>query len=512
MPGRILLNLLLLPKFHLSSERLRSAAEREQGFSLAVVLIALLSMMVAGLAMANRTQTGRLAATLHSSNREAREVAAAGVIYVISEWNRPQNRGMYTGLQPMTDWTTNNAALRNPCNDLAPTKSATSDLAGKDVVIDANRRFRIAQVIFSGQNKTFTITPGSKDTTPSFVPNQVDLVVEGIYQRGTNINRARVTKRLGLDEAPGACGGGGGGGGTAGEGLFSYGGVDPGGVPLLAKQPQTFVEGPNNTIVSAPVDSIVCLPIAPGTSAGACEKTISAGGESITIVPRDLSQAAKDALNPPTIQSIATAAGRSLPAAKSITDTLTINGNESFCINFKGAAHCNISSIDLQGNKTLTVDTSQQPVYLYTTGDIELGGKADIRHVNCGSSFTGKECTTNVNTTNFSKFNEFQETVFKFQVRGLPIANPLVSQTFSFKGTPSGNLLFWAPTAYLDLRGNPNFSSALFVNRVETKGNARITLVGQPDSFIAENNIDLSGGSVKDPALTTRSTIFTKFF
>lgn len=101
MGSQILLNLLLLPKFCLSSARLRTATAREQGFSLAVVLIALLSVMVASVALATRTQTGQLTANLSASNREVREAADAGISHILSEWNRPANRGIFSGVQPM---------------------------------------------------------------------------------------------------------------------------------------------------------------------------------------------------------------------------------------------------------------------------------------------------------------------------------------------------------------------------------------------------------------------------
>jgi hypothetical protein len=519
MRSRILLNLLLHPKVRLSSTRLSSSAAQEQGYSLAVVLIAMFSVVVAGVAMANRTQTGRLASSAITSNREAREVAAAGVTHVISEWNRPDNRGMYTGLQPMSAWTKNNPDLKNPCNGLTPTDSATSDLAGKDVVIDANRRFRITGVTFSDKSgKEFSARPGISTpfAKPPFTPEQVDFVVEGTYQVGGNTNTARVMKRLGLFFDPNASckgGGGGNGGGGAGDGLFTYGAVNPDNVPTVAKVPRTYTKGPNNTIVVEDVERIVCLPIAPPTPGinPECIKSITSQSTTIAVVPRqNLSQAQKDALNPPTIQSIAAKAGKSVPTAIKLTGNLTVDGTGSNCFTFNGAAHCNVSSIDMSGNKILTIDTSNQPVYLYTSGNITTGGKASIRHVNCGTSFKGT-CSTQVNASKFSKFDQFQEAVFRFQVRGNPVTNPLVPQTFKFAGTPSANLLFWAPTATLDLRGTADFSAGLFVNRLETNGNTSITLVGQPELFIKENG-DLSGGNGGFPARRASSTIFTKFF
>jgi len=42
--------------------------------------------------------------------------------------------------------------------------------------------------------------------------------------------------------------------------------------------------------------------------------------------------------------------------------------------------HCLINSIDLQGQKVLTVDTTSGPVRLYVSGNISASGQAGISH------------------------------------------------------------------------------------------------------------------------------------
>jgi hypothetical protein len=548
MRSRILLNLLLLPKFRLSSQRFRSAAAREQGFSLAVVLIAMLSVVVAGVALANRTQTGRLASTVITSNREAREVADAGLTYVISEWNRPENRGMFTGLQPMTAWTTDNAALKNPCNDLTPTESATSDLAGKDVEIDANRRFRIAEVIFSNNTNTFSAKPGSNTIfNGTFVPNQVDLIIEGDYKLGNRVNTSRITKRLGLDVSTSCLPPAGGAEDPLSDlnlrdiFTFSYGSENPGTTPSLSKTPQAFSRNPNGTIATGNIANISCIPIS-STATGQCSEvplTASSGNQNnrppININQPVLTQAQKDALNPPTFLSIATAAKNagsinSIPAeipSLEIENSTQITSDNPSCITFDGALHCRIAEISLSGgNRTLTVDTTSQPVFLYVEGDITTSGNANIRHVNCGANQTNN-CQKDVrsgnnNSTSFTNFDEFQNAVFRFQIRGRAVGAG--EQEFKFNGTPSANLLFWAPTASLELLGNADLASAFYVNKVSANGNTSISVISPPDSF----NIGLGGGggngggggggggggvsNTPFKTLTARSAIFTKFF
>lgn len=503
MGSRILLNLLLLPKFRLSSARLRTAAAREQGFSLAVVLIALLSVMVAGVTMANRTQTGQLAATLSSSNREAREAADAGITHILSEWNRKENRGVLSELQPMTAWQTTNNALKNPCNNkLTPTATATSNLAGgAAVAIDANRSFRLTEVIFRDGANQFVAQPGdsTKAPTPPFTPSEIDIVVEGIYERGNNTNKAQATKRLILAQLD--CPGGGGSGGT-GDGFFAFGGNNPGST-LSFNRPLIFYDN-NGKIDSKLADNIICLPITASTDG--CPPSTAKGipaGITITTPDPPLSSAEKAKLNPPTFASIAEAEGKTV-SALTIKSPITFDGDEANCIQSKGASHCRISSINLNSGN-ITVDTTKNPVYLYVDGNITLGGKADIVHNNNGNPVTSDK---------FTSYPDYQETTFRFQIRGQPVTESPTSQTFKLAGNPSANLFFWAPTATLDLRGSAGITSALFVNSLTTKGSSsKITLVGIPQSFIDSTGFPLGGGgAAKPPSLVARSTIFTKFF
>jgi len=189
--SRYLLTLLQTRQLRKPMERLNAKRPREQGFSLAVVLVSMLAVLVSSVALANRTQTGLVTASVSGSNREAREVADAGVTYVISEWNRPENRGMYTALEPMTSWGVNNNALKNPCRtDLNPTASATSALSSPINLGENgsnNRRFQVVEILYRGENlgESFTVRPGeSLLPTAAFKPTEVTIVVNGTYLRG----------------------------------------------------------------------------------------------------------------------------------------------------------------------------------------------------------------------------------------------------------------------------------------------------------------------------------------
>jgi hypothetical protein len=355
-----------------------------------------------------------------------------------------------------------------------------------------------------------------------------------MYERGNNVSRAFARKRLRLAERTQCLPPGNdplndldlGGFFT-----FSYGGENPESTPSLSKTPQSFTRGPNDTIISnTSIKNISCLPIL-STAQGICNSVTSAqaGPPSsktpITINQPPLTQAQKDALNPPTFLSIANAARNAglinsdpatIPALKITGKTQIPQNNSPSCIPFDGALHCKVDSISLSGgSRTLTVDTTKQPVFLYVEGNITTSGNANIRHVNCGKSETNN-CQKNVQPggSNFTSFDDFQDAVFRFQIRGRAVGGG--EQTFKFNGTPSANLLFWAPAATLQLLGTADLSSALFVNKVTANGNTGIRVIRPPDSF----NIGLGGGGgsgggiSKAPGktLTASSTIYTKFF
>jgi hypothetical protein len=491
---------------------LNAQRPKEQGFSLAVVLVSMLAVLVSSVALANRTQTGLVTASVSGSNREAREVADAGITYVISEWNRPENRGMFNTLQPMTAWTITNNDLRNPCADsLQPTNSGTSNLT-TTVSLDNNRRFVLAEVVYSNSEgtKSFTARPGDS-TPPAGIElndvEQVDVVVKGTYQRGSSITTAQATRRFNLAESF-QCNNN---SGTPKEGVFAYGGSTPGSTPSFDRTPQYYVQEESG-ILTRDVPEIFCSPIVTNQTTENCTRNEVSNGEArVPITRLPLSASEREKRNPP---SIFEATGQTPPAtaisARRGNDIITIRGtsiignapesNSRTCVMFEGAAHCNISSINLTGGQELVVDTSTNPIYLYVSGNISLGGGSDIKH---------KINARDVAVTDFySDIDQFNEDAFRFQIRGTKAGN--TQQTFSFNGTPSANILYWAPAANLTAGGNTDLVSALFVNSLSLTGNSRLILISQPspDSF----PFNLGKSSETKRTVVARNSIFNKFF
>ena len=88
----------------------------ERGFSLAMVLLVLLTTILGSMAIASRSTSGLMAARNQSSNREARDVAESGATENISELNKEQNRKLL--VTPRDSWDDGTNAIKNPCSSL----------------------------------------------------------------------------------------------------------------------------------------------------------------------------------------------------------------------------------------------------------------------------------------------------------------------------------------------------------------------------------------------------------
>jgi hypothetical protein len=66
----------------------------EQGFALALVVLAALMLTAGGLALANRSSQGLLGSVFLLFGQQAREAAEIGATRIVTELNKPQNRGL----------------------------------------------------------------------------------------------------------------------------------------------------------------------------------------------------------------------------------------------------------------------------------------------------------------------------------------------------------------------------------------------------------------------------------
>ena len=133
-----------------------------EGATVAIALVVALAVIAGTAIVAQRSFDGLVGSVFQGRAKDARLTAEAGTAFIISEWNRPANRRLYTGL-PMGSWESakNRCTAPAPTYDVAnasnPTLQATSFKNGAEVSLpsssnDTTRSFKLIRATF---------TPGS---------------------------------------------------------------------------------------------------------------------------------------------------------------------------------------------------------------------------------------------------------------------------------------------------------------------------------------------------------------
>lgn len=98
---------------------------------MAMTLVVILSLILGTLAIASRNSSGLLATALQGRNREARDVAEAGIVQVINELNKERNRRLLV-FGPQTSWNNTDDRYKNVCTLLTDVNPATPNAAIPD--------------------------------------------------------------------------------------------------------------------------------------------------------------------------------------------------------------------------------------------------------------------------------------------------------------------------------------------------------------------------------------------
>ncbi|MCS5700362.1 hypothetical protein NZK32_15080 [Cyanobium sp. FGCU-52] len=174
-------------------------------------------MVVGSLAIANRTTSGRLASALQVSNREARDVAEAGIVEIVSELNKERNRKLLVSGQAPSSWSASDAALVNPCTGFtsggstqatsAPTTTAIN--YGTTSVTSGTRQFQLESITYSLTPEPAAIgdPPSPRQAFSGSTPDplnsgttksQLKITVVGriLNASGAVVSEARVTREF----------------------------------------------------------------------------------------------------------------------------------------------------------------------------------------------------------------------------------------------------------------------------------------------------------------------------
>jgi hypothetical protein len=485
----------------------------ESGATVAVTLVVVLAVIAGTAVVAQRSFDGLIGSRYQGRAKDARLTAEAGTAFIISEWNRPANRGLYTGV-PMNQWATtkNQCTAPSPTFDINaaedPTLDATSFANGAEVDLpsgnDGTRRtFRLLRATFASNNRnnTFTIaaspasTSGSSPAISAANPRGfLELEVEGkVYQADnqTPLATSRIIREFIIE--PKCCN-------------RSFGGIIPN-IPGLGNDSRTCPGEANRPIGD--------LAIVTGIGGGGgltsssdsnalkirdeddnklelitCSRPQSATSGMCDFRSNDLRT--RDGLieyeikpidipPPPLIanfrQQLCEEQGAPLSGCTilngpglNITSATTINGDDpnnpnchlgAFPPGSTPAYHCIVSNISLSGNnQNLTVNTTTAPVYLYLQDgnkNISVGGQGAIVHTN----------------TNTPGSNASLEQTNLFQIRGIATdsnSSCSASQTFDLTGNASTAMFIWAPCALTNMAGTTNFGGIIWTNNLNFSG------------------------------------------
>jgi hypothetical protein len=502
-----------------SKNHLATVGGSESGATVAVTLVVVLAVIAGTAVVAQRSFDGLVGSVFQGRAKDARLTAEAGTAFIISEWNRPANRRLYTGL-PMGSWSTakNRCTAPSPDFNIAnapnPTAAATSFANGNEVTLpgggaDFSRRFVLISATFTpgtaaGRGNPFTVTGNPVASAGDFpaisetnTRGFLEIVVEGrVYRAGSQTPDAtsRITREfivepkcctrsfggviinapdLGNDfrECPGesdlpigdlaiVTGIGGGGGLTASSGNSSLKITDA---------------------TPSKLNSLTCTR-PPESTAGTCD--FRTNDLQTELGPIDYEIKPITLPNPPSIADARTTFCAAQPGGPSpctilngtglnINSATTIDSNDAGTSNcHRGshppgsaeAYHCIVSSISLSGaGSALTVDTTSRPVYFYlqqNAQNINVGGNGVINHQNNGSNAP-------LSLTN------------RFQIRGItkPSGSACTSsQDFDLRGNASTAMFIWGPCANTSMRGTTDFGGIIWTNTLNFSGGGTGTI------------------------------------
>ena len=179
-----------------------------EGATVVIALVVAFAVIAGTAIVAQRSFDGLLGSVFQGRAKDARLTAEAGTAFIVSEWNRPANRRLYTGL-PMGSWSSAKnrcTAAPSPTYDVAnasnPTAEATSFANGNEVSLpndstNTRRTFKLIRATFTpgsaaGRGTPLIVTgnpvsatapgPAISEANPR---GFLELVVEGrIYKSG----------------------------------------------------------------------------------------------------------------------------------------------------------------------------------------------------------------------------------------------------------------------------------------------------------------------------------------
>jgi hypothetical protein len=348
----------------------------DNGFILPLVIILGLILAVGGFTMLARSFAGLFGATRQEQARQAREIAETGLATTIELLNRKYsylliNCYSRSGSPPTPNDCINTGTWSSPQlpSSICPgSDTATANFPLEQEINTPKGRYRIEFYAYAG-TQFYGGTGKLKATGERLSSDGTRILASASVEQTFDVKPKPCDARFG-DPAtssgfPGLLGW------NVSLGNNDVKGVTSGNVLCIlctvanpSKSDGTYTQAEAETAVGALANSDVDGQIFLG----------KISTPDVPIFPASLTAyvSAKSISNTTTITASST------PTTS--TATSTNGGSCATDTSTQPITHCLISSINLQGQKVLTVDTTAGPVRLYVSGDISASGQAGIYH------------------------------------------------------------------------------------------------------------------------------------
>jgi hypothetical protein len=348
----------------------------EKGFILPLVVILGLIIAVGGFTMLARSFAGLFGATRQEQARQAREIAETGLATTIELLNRKYsylliNCYSRSGSPPSPNDCINTGTWTSPQlpSSICPgSDTSTANFPLEQAINNPEGRYRIEFYAYAG-TQFYGGTGKLKATGERLSNDGTRILASASVEQSFDVKPKPCDARFG--DTPTSSGFPGLLGWTVSLGNNDVKGVTSGNVLCIlctvtnpSKSDGTYTQSEAETAVGALANSDVDGKIFLG----------KISTPDVPIFPASLK---------PYVTSKAISNATTITASSTPTTSTATSNNNGMCATDSSAppiTHCLISSINLQGQKVLSIDTTAGPVRLYVSGDISASGQAGIYH------------------------------------------------------------------------------------------------------------------------------------
>lgn len=477
----------------------------ERGFSLAMVMLVLLTTILGSMAIASRSTSGLMAARSQSSNREARDVAESGSTEIISELNKEQNRRLL--VTPAADW---GSSQVNPCSRVdatgtllstvpTPSSKALSLSSGWKNLnsADSTKQYKLDSISiadFSRSQLGSTLAPAQKYGTDKSIAR---LTVSGRITDANGNEKSTSTLSREYEVVPKCC--------KRSFGMNSTSATNFGldkrtcfdgtnsGLGIIVALKGGELKTSNNTFdmfdpTFAPITRVLC---ASATGNSKCDSQQLKIGKNISVIPTTFSTPF------PTYPGAVSSRGNLNTTSKRYLRTngsaveqceLPTGGTTTlqepcdplpYCEKVGTEYYCRLSTINSSNTETI-IDSSNGKINLFfddpnSSADyINLGGNGSLSHVSCASQSGTTACSQPATFSAVERFNIYINGTGTLNLRGSSSA--LALNVFNLNGST-----VWKGGG----SATPNFIGRMWTNALDAKGGSLKIQVpdSQPTQF-----------------------------